>query len=303
MLFTKHLKDFYYGNHIYSPFGKGPWPCLNPAHSYYRKKVIRKVKVTTCSTTKGPVGIFSCSCGFEYSRSGPDKDESDQFRRNIIINFGPIWKEKLVELSSQELSTRKVALKLGVDSKTVKSQLMLINTEKTQEKVVNPIELNNKRKVWINLTMHNPELSVTELRELNNAVYMWLYRNDKQWLSEVSNKKEREKVSNERVDWQQRDSDLLNEIKEIITNWKKDEIEKPIKITKTRIASKTLRPYLIMSKGDKIPNLMKYIETVIETDEQFRLRRIDWAFEILIVEGKTISKWMLLRKAEFVRSL
>ncbi|WP_161974964.1 TnsD family Tn7-like transposition protein, partial [Bacillus timonensis] len=275
MLLNGGLKNFYNKKHQFLPFGNGPWPCLNPAHKLYRKKVIRKASITTGSKTKMPVGTFGCSCGFVYSRSGPDKNENDQFKRGRIIKFGPLWKDKLLSLTKEGLSIRKVALKLGVDSRTVKSQLLLINTENVQEKKTNSIKLNKNREIWKSLIVSNPGMSVKQLRGLNNTVYMWLYRYDNQWLSEVSIKiKNRIIIKNERIDWQQRDSDLLIEIKGIIGEWKLGDKEKPIKITKTGIANKTLKPHLILGKEDKIPNSTKFIKTVVETDEQLSLIHI-----------------------------
>lgn len=101
------------------PFGRGPWPCLNPASDHYRQKVIRKVAVTRESKKGIPVGTFSCNCGFSYSRSGPDREEKDQYRIGRIKAFGALWKQALMKLSKQGLPIRELARRLNVDSKTV----------------------------------------------------------------------------------------------------------------------------------------------------------------------------------------
>lgn len=108
------------------PFGLGPWPCLNKAASHYRDPVIDECVVTRCSSTKLPVGTFSCSCGFVYSRRGPDKNEIDKYTIGRIKSFGPVWHSKLRVLNEEIMSLRKKAAILGVDPMTVKNQAKLI---------------------------------------------------------------------------------------------------------------------------------------------------------------------------------
>lgn len=104
------------------PFGLGPWPCLNKAADHYREEVIKECVVTRCSSTKLPVGTFSCSCGFVYSRRGPDKNEIDKYKIGRIKSFGPVWLKKLKVLNEGSTSLRKRAAILGVDPMTVKNQ-------------------------------------------------------------------------------------------------------------------------------------------------------------------------------------
>ncbi|KAA8995701.1 hypothetical protein F4V43_19245 [Paenibacillus spiritus] len=103
----------------FEPFGHGPWPCLNKAASHYKQPMIGSVKITRGSKTGKPVGTFKCNCGFVYSRTGPDDKESDRYQIGRVKEFGIVWKNRLVELSSQQLSLRKKADMLGCDPQTV----------------------------------------------------------------------------------------------------------------------------------------------------------------------------------------
>jgi hypothetical protein len=47
-----------------SPFGTGPWPCLNKAAEHYYQDVIEECNISRCSKTGLPIGTFKCSCGF-----------------------------------------------------------------------------------------------------------------------------------------------------------------------------------------------------------------------------------------------
>jgi hypothetical protein len=55
------------------PFGKGPWPCLNPACECYRTFCIENYVMRENIEKNRPAGLFACHfCGFTYSRVGPD---------------------------------------------------------------------------------------------------------------------------------------------------------------------------------------------------------------------------------------
>lgn len=81
------------------PFGKGPFPCLNRAALHYHKLIISSVDVTRDHKTNDPVGTFKCSCGFIYSRKGPDNSSEDRFHIGRVKEFGHVWTEKLKQLA------------------------------------------------------------------------------------------------------------------------------------------------------------------------------------------------------------
>lgn len=76
------------------PFGKGPWPCLNKVASHYRKEVITNISLE--GRIGGFVGIFSCTCGFVYSRKGPDINGVDKYTICHIYRFGEVWLENYI---------------------------------------------------------------------------------------------------------------------------------------------------------------------------------------------------------------
>lgn len=57
------------GSLKYEPFGSGPWLCLNKAADHYEEPMVNSCVITRDYKTGLPVGTFSCSCGFVYSRS------------------------------------------------------------------------------------------------------------------------------------------------------------------------------------------------------------------------------------------
>lgn len=97
---TKDLKN--------EPFVSPPFPCLNQAAEHYREEVVNDYNITKCYETGDPVGTFTCSCGFVYSRRGPDKDYQDRFRIGRIKNFGDVWNRKLSDLHQQNLTITQI---------------------------------------------------------------------------------------------------------------------------------------------------------------------------------------------------
>nr|WP_233281263.1 TnsD family Tn7-like transposition protein [Paenibacillus algicola] len=102
-----------------APFGNAPWPCLNKAADHYKNLVVTQCDITRCSDTGQPVGTFVCSCGFSYSRRGPDRSEEEKYYRGRIKSFGPIWSDKLKQCMQEGMSYRSTAERLGVDTNTV----------------------------------------------------------------------------------------------------------------------------------------------------------------------------------------
>jgi hypothetical protein len=81
MLFVRFLgltaETFFSSLDPLPPFGTGPWPCLNGAADHYGQRHITQCKVTFTKDHGRPVGLFACTCGFTYTRSGPDSLPED----------------------------------------------------------------------------------------------------------------------------------------------------------------------------------------------------------------------------------
>lgn len=96
----------------YSPFGNGPWPCLNAVCTYFEEEVITEVVLEYSIDTKSCRGLFKHGCGYEYYKY----ERSDSLR---VKNRGILWETKLNELMKENKSLRSIAKTLNCDSKTV----------------------------------------------------------------------------------------------------------------------------------------------------------------------------------------
>jgi len=302
------LQDLFNKKMEYKPFGDGPWPCLNAASEHYLKPVVSDLKVTYSTDLKCPVGIFSCTCGFVYTRSGPDESVEARYRFGRIKKFGHVWEEKLKELLDQKLSLRETARLLGVDPITVKKYAKKLGLTTYWEKRseaedvydnYSSMNLDDKdyyRKRWNELRKQHPEMGKTQLRQVDKALFAWLYRNDREWLNQNSPDKKVSNTVNRRVDWNQRDNEILSQIKGIVDKMLNSD-GKPERITISLIGSKLGIRGLLEKHLDKLPKTKTYLDSVKENNHDFRLRRIRWAVKELEKEGEELQLWKIMRKA------
>jgi hypothetical protein len=176
------------------PFGDGPWPCLNPVCEQYQTSCIAGYSISAKSLKGRPVGRFACpSCGFIYSRVGPDQVPEDAFRRDRISSYGPVWQMKLRELwFDPDVSTEYIARRLGVDFKMVILQgkrLALpsrsVTRKRSAKSSIDREKRAENRKEWLRLIeMHVQEGITALIRRSKGArtIYNWLNKHDRKWL-------------------------------------------------------------------------------------------------------------------------
>ena len=297
----------------YKPFGYGPWPCLNKSSDHYLQPVVTDMKVTYGADVKKPIGTFKCSCGFVYSRSGPDMTEDARYKIGRIKVFGSVWEARLKELIEKNLSLRQTARLLGVDPNTVKKyarKLDLVTYWEKRSNDNNESPANdfkrasgsdyNKRDTyrnkWLSLMKNNPDKGKTELQKMNTALFTWLYRNDREWLNNNSPAKKRVNNRYIRVDWNSRDKEILSKVEGVVKEMLNSK-EKPERISISRIGSKLGIRALLEKHLDKLPRTKAYLDSVKESDKDFRIRRIKWAIQELEKEGQELKEWRILRKA------
>ena len=107
-------------NKPYEPFGEGPFPCLNRAASHYGKNVIQTVDVIRDKVRGVPQGIFTCDCGFQYTRLGPDPQKEQQFVTHSIRKYGPLWYNTIQQMMDADYPIYRIAQLLNVSRSLVR---------------------------------------------------------------------------------------------------------------------------------------------------------------------------------------
>jgi hypothetical protein len=313
---TDSVDRFFTTNYQYQPFGKAPWICLNPAANHYRQPVITDLKVSHCLENKRPLGIFSCECGMIYCRTGPDESEEDLYKIGKIVEFGELWQQRLRELvEQQKLGLRAIAKELKVDTRTVKRYVSILKLESHwEQRAVQPISekisVDNapmipsvdrslipaqQREDWTSLQMQYPDATKTELRRLSAATYAWLYRHDRDWLNGNSPALQQPTATNERVDWLKRDLEVLDRVKLAVDAMLK--LEKPQRLTIGGIGKAIGLLALLEQHLDLMPMTGDYLATVMESIEDFQIRRIRWAIGELDRRREPMVSWRVMRLA------
>jgi hypothetical protein len=304
-LLTMHFlgataKDFFSQNiKLPSPFGEGPWPCLNPACEHYQQRcIITSQIVDTQRKENRPAGIFACTCGFMYRRIGPDCLPEDVFRRDAVLSYGAIWEAKLKELwLDPTISRRDIARFLDTSEGNVTNQgikLHLANprlsprNREGRPRLIRNIQWYRTR--WLALLEASPEKGRTSLKRGARSLYTWLYSNDRDWfiahlppnklsIRRGSSKKDLTFQSlNAKLlpqDQINRDTFFAKAVKNasyqiLLTPGR------PKRVSRAAICSFVPQLFWLKSRPEKIPLTIQALEEVVETYEIFAIRRIQW---------------------------
>jgi plasmid maintenance system antidote protein VapI len=284
-----------FNNKLPQPFGQPNWPCQNLVCFYHNVPIIENVSITLCEKTKKPIGTFICPiCEFSYTRRGPDKSEDAKFRRTRVKSYGSLWKAKLQEFSKLDLGLRELSRRMGADPNTIKR---FLNGEKEDSLKFehDKASVKEDRQSWLSLQSKYPQKSIRQLREANKALYMRLYRNDKEWLKENSPKAIK-RTSSERIDWNKRDEEILGQVTKAVSELLNQE-NKPIRVTVGKVGLMIGERALLEKKLDKLPKTKFYLHQKVETIEKFQHRRIYYTIKQIRDMDEVLVPWKILRGA------
>lgn len=281
------------------PFGKGPHKCLNLASNHYGEERITDIEITYSNKEKKPVGTFKCDfCGFYYSRIGPDTNKDDLYRVDRVKQYGHTWVEYIRDMADQKkLSFRAIARSLKVDTNTVIKYYKERKINEKSKEEVNRLSLllKTKRREWSFLLQENPTLSITHLRRSHNTLYIWLYRNDKNWLFENSSYKISNKIKISKVDWNFRDEIFSEKIKsesKILLS-----TVPPERVTVSKIGKRLGIKVFLEKHLEKLPLCKSILEQVKEEVSSFQIRRINYAIQLIKEQGLELKVWRVRKIA------
>ncbi|QQE78484.1 TnsD family transposase [Alicyclobacillus sp. SO9] len=282
----------------HEPFGSGPWPCLNAAADHYRANAVETCTVTRDYKLGVPVGTFTCSCGFIYSRRGPDQVETDRYRYGRIKQFGPVWEKKVTQLYVvEQRGLRETARMLRVDPRTIKHRVERLMDNKPQESVGHFSQNRETyRAKWHLLKDKNPNLTKTELRRSEPAVYAWLYRHDRQWIVSDVVSVQHPPEPYERVNWRLRDVELAKKVLDAAMRLYRQP-GKPVRVTVSRLGKMTGNLGLLQKHISRLPVTDRVLNVAVESLEEYQVRRMKWAARQLHENGQPVERWILLKKA------
>lgn len=269
------------------------YPCLNKICSYYKQPVANCTEQHYDIKAKRVIQtVFCIICGYTYTRSYLKKTK-EYFAR--VKDYGSLWQTRLISLHLQKLPTREIARILGCDSKTVQFQFLKLKGQTPSPSDKKEKVLEEKRVQWQTLQKENAQLTISQLRNLQTALYAWIYRNDRSWLSSIAYLKPRPANSSEGVDWDKRDQVYLQVLENVLNELNQNGEKR--RLSKSFLIGCLSHSSSIEKHLNKLPKLEKFLNTVTETPEQHRLRRLHLAYQQLMEEDEGVSRWRLLRMA------
>lgn len=200
----------------------------------------------------------------------------------------PELRAKAGALAKEGLSTRAIAIRLGCDWKTADRLLKPIT--------LSPVKLSSKtasrdREAWLEHCRDYPGATKTELRQMAKALYMRLYRNDREWLLTHGPKRAKQEPKL-RVNWHERDIDLARAVAREADRLAGQ--EPPVRITQTRILAALRMDSTFYRKKARLPRTADELAARTESIEAFQLRRLR---AVMYASDERDKDWLMLRRA------
>lgn len=309
------VEEFFHLPEELSPFGRGPWPCLNPAAAHYRRPVIMEHQLGDRLRYGKPMGKFNCRCGFAYARTGPDSSPEERFRIGRVISFGQVWEDTLKRLWHDPLlSISEIGRRLGVDPLTVRRHaarltLPLSRSDKRLKPLPRATQLKGKavsvawenkrrgyRSKWLFAIKQEREITLKALRRNLPREYAWLLHNDSEWLAEHKPRPKRRNPPTTSVDWKRRDAEYAAAVR-VAASRLKDTPGRTAQVTRTAIGRTLGAITLLRQKLHKMPLTAQVLEGAIETREQYAVRRVWWAADFYLEKDMLPPEWQFVMRA------
>lgn len=272
-LTKNRLDKFFSTPEKLSPFGRGPWPCLNPVCPNYRQKVIFECEIEDAYRSRIPNGIFKCQCGYTYRRKWSDKNINDIFKKNHILQFGELWEEKFKEAIKRGDKNKDIIKVFGVYDEFI-SKYKKNGKFTRRDNKTNLGNIKNNFEEYTNNIIEfierNKDLSRSDIVRGMKKQVSWLRLNNPEWLENNLPKAQKSKGYKHKYKYDELDISILKELQD---EYEKIILEKRrVRITITYL-EKTLN-MKIYRKLDKLPKTKKYLSQILESVDEFRIRRV-----------------------------
>ena len=129
-------------------------------------------------------------------------------------------------------------------------------------------------------------------RGIAPADYAWLYRHDREWLASTTMTARRPRVPRARVDWAERDAQLTELMLKHLEVLRSE--TPPTRITRDRLI-RPLGKAMVQRNQQRLPNLHSQINQAAESQEEFRVRRVDYAIASIVRTGQDLKLWRVKR--------
>lgn len=239
--------------------------CKNPLAAHYEKEQIQDVKMHYCSDKKDFMCTFTCFCGFVYTTAYEDVIKSDGEKIGKIKVWGQAYEKELIKL--RHLGIKGIARQTGVNHSTIRKHLRNYEQygyiERVKQNKVKKHEDIEKRHEMIELE----ETDVQRMSQKNTLL------EDK---------------------WREKDSLYYEKVSRLL-EYERNSTEKPIWLTKTRIAKDIGAVHAIVYNLNKMQRTKELIEKNVESKEDWIKRKISWGIKRLEEDNEEVLTWKIIK--------
>lgn len=249
-----------------SPFGAGPWPCINPLAMHRSHSPIKTL--TQHRNHGNRVGVFSCSCGYVYTRCldlQTGKLGSPRF-----LHYGPLLEPVLRQLVVAGTGLREIGRSLKLDPKTVVRLASELGIAVPWKPTSFDMRQRVSRKVVVQCVSLSSHVSPVASATRNIS-------------------------SRTRCDWPEIDGSWAAKLSAWVSTVYAE--NPPVRITVAELERRVSLRGWLLKRQHRLPQTMALLERVVETTEAFQLRRIHWAIVELERCGAQVKAWQVMRKA------
>lgn len=276
---------FQFKSVLHSPFGKGPWGCINPVCPSAGRLGIELIAYEFASTEI--VGVLTCpQCGQVSCRKTIDGKE-----RRWVRKPGPIWEVELERVcNNNPPSLYAISKRLGASASTIKYQAARLglklpgvipsippgsdaNSRIGRRALRIQKNCAERKAQWLALRAEFPLKSTNELLIAAPACYSYLYRYEREWLKANSPASQRRPPPARKA---KSVESLDMEISLKVAAIKQELLEtagKPQRVSKSRLINRLSALYQKPVKLHKMPLTAEEIATLAERVEDFRIRK------------------------------
>lgn len=273
------MEQIFSGLEEYLPFGSSPWLCLNPVCNHYKESVINSVSIRTNKKDNNPLGVFTCPhCSYSYMRKGPDIEKLHLSEKSRALNYGEMFKERLlhlVDVEKESFNSLSHNYFDGMDGKALKMwYLRWKNDSMTSNKMID--QMSHNRDFWTEKLKKFPDKNRSFFQDRFLSEYRFCFVHDTEWFEEhfpktvepVSKNVPYTKGKSLRIkNWEKEDLEYSEKLKVAITEFKE---EFPDTRASYALIEKRLGKYAYCSTHkDKMPISFKILKDFIKETKNY----------------------------------
>ena len=282
------------------------YPCLNALCPDHGQPLIKSLETRRTKDRRRTLTLYRCpTCGHASTR----KNAGQTLKR--VIEWGQFWHEKLKLLwADLSLSVTQIKHALHSDNLTIKRHAAkaglpfprlrpgrpsVMQFTLDPKKSGTKFTIEERRAEYTALRKAHPAATGRQVRELYPGLITWLYRHDRQWMVQNVPRLERTQPKTV-VNWQERDELLCGQVATVAQRIK-NASGKPRRVAFATINHEMRVRLQVYFNPKTMPLTRLVLQGIVETAEQFCLRRIQYVAQRFIADHTAPSRSDFLRAA------